>query len=319
MCFLFPLGAVLMRGNAGALTERHNEVRSTGKATVIRDGLDALRGGEQLLLCGAQTHGLQKLMRCNGLVFLKLTHIVAGAERSALRQVLDGKRLIRVIVRHIVGRVLNGDLEIAFFLFPEHKHEQNEQLVDRQGNNMRIGLVLVHRDHDAADTFLNLGIASGGQDEPMRIENKMCIGRAAAACKVEPAHADRCEGVIAVRFSAVKQNQAAGTGSACFTAVGDRQFAFIYNKHLADIKVIALHTVCFVAMVAACVRNMVQVRRGKGICIVVIAYRICQNTHIIKHNWCQLLFVPYHDIKMLSFAFLIQLYQKMILMKSIIF
>ena len=66
MCFLFPLGAVLMRGNAGALTERHNEVRSTGKATVIRDGLDALRGGEQLLLCGAQTHGLQKLMRCNG-------------------------------------------------------------------------------------------------------------------------------------------------------------------------------------------------------------------------------------------------------------
>ena len=55
MCFLFPLGAVLMRGNAGALTERHNEVRSTGKATVIRDGLDALRGGEQLLLCGAQT------------------------------------------------------------------------------------------------------------------------------------------------------------------------------------------------------------------------------------------------------------------------
>ena len=124
----------------------------------------------------------------------------------------------------------------------------------------------------------------------MRIEDKMCIGRAAAACKVEPAHADRCEGVIAVRFSAVKQNQAAGTGSACFTAVGDRQFAFIYNKHLADIKVIALHTVCFVAMVAACVRNMVQVRRGKGICIVVIADRICQNTHIIKHNWCQLLF-----------------------------
>lgn len=113
---------------------------------------------------------------------------------------------------------------------------------------MRIGLVQVHRDHDAADTFLNLGIASGGQDEPVRIENKMCIGRAAAACKVEPAHADRCEGVIAVRFSAVKQNQAAGTGSACFTAVGDRQFAFIYNKHLADIQIIALHTVCFIAM-----------------------------------------------------------------------
>ena len=155
----------------------------------------------------------KKLMRCCRLVLLKLTHIVAGAERSALRQVLDGERLIRVIVRHIVGRVLNGDLEIAFFLFSEH--EQNEQLVDRQGNNMRIGLVQVHRDHDAADTFLNLGIASGGQDEPVRIENKMCIGRAAAACKVEPAHADRCEGVIAVRFSAVKQNQAAGTGSAC--------------------------------------------------------------------------------------------------------
>ena len=248
MCFLFPLGTVLMRGNAGALTEGHNEVRSTGETAVICDGLNTLRGGEQLLFGGAQTHSLQKLMRCCRLVLLKLTHIVAGAERSALRQVLDGERLIRVIVRHIVSRVLNGDLEIAFFLFSEHEHEQNEQLVDRQGNNMRIGLVQVHRDHDAADTFLNLGIASGGQDEPVRIENKMCIGRAVAACKVEPAHADRCEGVIAVRFSAVKQNQAAGTGSACFTAVGDRQFAFIYNKHLADIQIIALHTVCFIAM-----------------------------------------------------------------------
>lgn len=91
MCFLFPLGAVLMRGNAGALTEGHNEVRCTREAAVIRDGLDALRGGEQLLLCGAQTHGLQKLMRCNGLVFLELAHIVAGAERSTLRQVLDGE------------------------------------------------------------------------------------------------------------------------------------------------------------------------------------------------------------------------------------
>ncbi len=50
-----------------------------------------------------------------------------------------------------------------------------------RGNNMRIGLVQVHRDHDAADTFLNLGIASGGQDEPVRIENKMCIGRALPA------------------------------------------------------------------------------------------------------------------------------------------
>ena len=126
-------GAVLMRGNAGALTEGHNEVRSTGETAVICDGLNTLRGGEQLLFGGAQTHSLQKLMRCCRLVLLKLTHIVAGAERSALRQVLDGERLIRVIVRHIVSRVLNGDLEIAFFLFSEHEHEQNEQLVDRQG------------------------------------------------------------------------------------------------------------------------------------------------------------------------------------------
>ena len=53
MCFLFPLGAVLMRGNAGALTEGHNEVRSTGETAVICDGLNTLRGGEQLLFGGA--------------------------------------------------------------------------------------------------------------------------------------------------------------------------------------------------------------------------------------------------------------------------
>ena len=46
-CFLFPLGAVLMRGNAGALAERCNEVRSA-EAAVIRDGLNTLRGGELL-------------------------------------------------------------------------------------------------------------------------------------------------------------------------------------------------------------------------------------------------------------------------------
>ena len=83
VCFLFPLGAVLMRGNAGALTEGHNEVRSTGETAVICDGLNTLRGGEQLLFGGAQTHSLQKLMRCCRLVLLKLTHIVAGAARPA--------------------------------------------------------------------------------------------------------------------------------------------------------------------------------------------------------------------------------------------
>ena len=103
VCFLFPLGAVLMRGNAGALTEGHNEVRSTGETAVICDGLNTLRGGEQLLFCGAQTYSLQKLMRCCRLVFLKLTHIVAGAERSTLGQVFDGERFVRKIVRHIVG------------------------------------------------------------------------------------------------------------------------------------------------------------------------------------------------------------------------
>ncbi len=143
-------------------------------------------------------------------------------------------------------------------------------------------------------------LLSGGQDEPVRIENEMCIGRAAAACKVEPAHADRCEGVIAVRLAAVEQNQAARTGGAGLTAVGDRQFAFIYNEHLADIKIIALHTIAFVAMVAACVRNIVQIRRGEGVCIVVIADRVREDTHIIEHDDRHLLFL-YNYIKKMYF------------------
>ena len=60
-------------------------------------------------------------------------------------------------------------------------------------------------------------------------------------------------------------------------------------------------------MVAACVRNMVQVSRGEGICIVVIADRICQNTHIVKHNWCQLLFctISWHRDAVIRFSYTI--------------
>ena len=86
-----------MRGNAGTLTEGHNEVRRAGEAAVIRDGLDTLRGGEQLLFRGAQSHGMQELMRRGGLVLLKLTHIVAGAECGTLREILDRQRFIRVM------------------------------------------------------------------------------------------------------------------------------------------------------------------------------------------------------------------------------
>ena len=71
----------------------------------------------------------------------------------------------------------------------------------------------------------------------MRIKDKMAIGGAAAAFQKWNqrmrigVRADSCAALC---------SQKAGSGCrdrrCVFTAVGDRQFAFIYNKHLADVR-----------------------------------------------------------------------------------